>query len=917
LECFICREGEVSDQDELRNFCDCKSLVAHHRCLLTWISKGPGPESCPRCTVCKAEPVWRSHQSELVRTRPLRWGEASSLRPGRAQPEADLEACRGPLLLNASRNVKHNTVLRSLNNMSSKVNYELSLVIRAQEDGKSETFWPSWTGIELDEVESILKIWHFFSQGRPSVQGSRSGVWLLLGARFSLRSLIALQHDDRLPSEDREAAGERRVKMPDSVLKMFFGRPPDPQLNSADRIGLVLPAPAASVVAPEGLFFGAARDNQHEHEVRPWSPAWPTDAKSKRANGITHGDTMSVVSIIVKRFRPSEYPHLEESDTMNVKTEITTMSSGEVEFEKDNTWKARLLTSVKMGSQSQRNSLRKQVLRCQHTPSERSPTGPGHPCILHHSLVPQTKTHERQEPVTSREDSGASADPTATVAGIIVESRAIDLDKRNLLIKNEKETQSPELMKAAVNQDRRQRRPLPPPHSTESEVAPAQGDSLQSCSADVRVGRVPERGPGPVRTRLWTGGKRPHSSDTSDLHDGAHQHAWALVLAGDSSSSGAPLRWLESESTQPQKRFQLSLHPETQSGEVSEIFSIFSNCNHDPLHRQQRPGVKTDAQLEAEVLQEQHVTWQDRVTSGNILKSPPNSKDAGSSKTGEKWKSDKLNLAQPPSRVACWPETPVSFWNPGPVTCERQRRSGGREHWSQAGTDVPARGPPRCEESTTRRPERERFPAARPFLQAKIRIGTIHHLSVLQAVLRRIALQDGGASLCEEPLSRDLAQISRAVTAHCCTQKISSYGAELSSEACRELGFSSNLLCSSCDLLGQFSLSQLDPFCRQCCQEEAQLETRKSTSHFVRPPVKCSPTCVTPVPFCSGSPCPRHTRESDKPKMFKGLQIKYVRGSDPVLKLLDDNGNIAEELSILKWNTDSVEEFLSEKLDRI
>ncbi|RXM29213.1 15 kDa selenoprotein [Acipenser ruthenus] len=56
---------------------------------------------------------------------------------------------------------------------------------------------------------------------------------------------------------------------------------------------------------------------------------------------------------------------------------------------------------------------------------------------------------------------------------------------------------------------------------------------------------------------------------------------------------------------------------------------------------------------------------------------------------------------------------------------------------------------------------------------------------------------------------------------------------------------------------------------------------------------------------------------SDKPKMFKGLQIKYVRGSDPVLKLLDDNGNIAEELSILKWNTDSVEEFLSEKLDRV
>uniref|UniRef100_A0A8C9TLQ6 Selenoprotein F n=1 Tax=Scleropages formosus TaxID=113540 RepID=A0A8C9TLQ6_SCLFO len=58
-------------------------------------------------------------------------------------------------------------------------------------------------------------------------------------------------------------------------------------------------------------------------------------------------------------------------------------------------------------------------------------------------------------------------------------------------------------------------------------------------------------------------------------------------------------------------------------------------------------------------------------------------------------------------------------------------------------------------------------------------------------------------------------------------QAISTYGAELSSEACRELGFSSNLLCSSCDLLSQFSLSQLDPFCRQCCQEEAQVEARK------------------------------------------------------------------------------------------
>uniref|UniRef100_A0A8C0MZM3 Selenoprotein F n=1 Tax=Canis lupus familiaris TaxID=9615 RepID=A0A8C0MZM3_CANLF len=57
--------------------------------------------------------------------------------------------------------------------------------------------------------------------------------------------------------------------------------------------------------------------------------------------------------------------------------------------------------------------------------------------------------------------------------------------------------------------------------------------------------------------------------------------------------------------------------------------------------------------------------------------------------------------------------------------------------------------------------------------------------------------------------------------------QVSTFGAEFSSEACRELGFSSNLLCSSCDLLGQFNLLQLDPDCRRCCQEEAQFETKK------------------------------------------------------------------------------------------
>ncbi|KAG7456618.1 hypothetical protein MATL_G00237780 [Megalops atlanticus] len=64
-ECFICRDGELRRQEALWHFCDCKSLVAHHSCLLTWIKKGLGAKDRPRCNVCHAEyqlqvhPPWR------------------------------------------------------------------------------------------------------------------------------------------------------------------------------------------------------------------------------------------------------------------------------------------------------------------------------------------------------------------------------------------------------------------------------------------------------------------------------------------------------------------------------------------------------------------------------------------------------------------------------------------------------------------------------------------------------------------------------------------------------------------------------------------------------------------------------------------------------------------------------------------
>jgi len=56
--------------------------------------------------------------------------------------------------------------------------------------------------------------------------------------------------------------------------------------------------------------------------------------------------------------------------------------------------------------------------------------------------------------------------------------------------------------------------------------------------------------------------------------------------------------------------------------------------------------------------------------------------------------------------------------------------------------------------------------------------------------------------------------------------------------------------------------------------------------------------------------------KSDRPDRYKGLTIKYVRGADPIIKLLDDDEDVMETLAIDKWNTDSVEEFLDIYLEK-
>ena len=56
--------------------------------------------------------------------------------------------------------------------------------------------------------------------------------------------------------------------------------------------------------------------------------------------------------------------------------------------------------------------------------------------------------------------------------------------------------------------------------------------------------------------------------------------------------------------------------------------------------------------------------------------------------------------------------------------------------------------------------------------------------------------------------------------------------------------------------------------------------------------------------------------KSDRVHQFPGLEIKYVRGADPEIVLLDEDKKPQETLGIEKWNTDSVEEFFNTRLKK-
>lgn len=56
--------------------------------------------------------------------------------------------------------------------------------------------------------------------------------------------------------------------------------------------------------------------------------------------------------------------------------------------------------------------------------------------------------------------------------------------------------------------------------------------------------------------------------------------------------------------------------------------------------------------------------------------------------------------------------------------------------------------------------------------------------------------------------------------------------------------------------------------------------------------------------------------KSDKPNQFPGLTVKYMRGADPEIRLMDENRDVQDTLGVEKWNTDSLEQFFHERLKK-
>jgi len=140
-----------------------------------------------------------------------------------------------------------------------------------------------------------------------------------------------------------------------------------------------------------------------------------------------------------------------------------------------------------------------------------------------------------------------------------------------------------------------------------------------------------------------------------------------------------------------------------------------------------------------------------------------------------------------------------------------------------------------------------------------------------------------------------------------CTAEQEGSNAEDAGDAdCSQLGFSrSKLDCGRCRELTRFDLKSLEETCLKCCHESDESSQKIKYAHARLEICNCN---------LANFPQIQAFVKSDQVRDFPRLKIKHVRGSLQVMKMLDENENLVEELSVKKWDSDTIVEFLHEHL---
>jgi len=126
--------------------------------------------------------------------------------------------------------------------------------------------------------------------------------------------------------------------------------------------------------------------------------------------------------------------------------------------------------------------------------------------------------------------------------------------------------------------------------------------------------------------------------------------------------------------------------------------------------------------------------------------------------------------------------------------------------------------------------------------------------------------------------------------------------------SCKDRGFTSDLKCSSCDRLSDHNLdTELFEECKSCCEKD-QLE--ETLVKFASATLKVCGWKLGRFPQIK-----QFVNDEKSTPTFHNLNIEYARGAMPTLILMNETGEEVETLDLVKWDTETVREYLTKHLD--